>query len=91
MKYVNFYNLGKDGSQIITARCSFVDDRVVCEGDTDLVNSLEKDGIICRSERTRIFPKDGLVFLEQLANNYKSAYLSATDVIEMSEDSISER
>jgi hypothetical protein len=83
MKYVEIYKLKNDGSQEVLITCDLKKTRIVCKGDKNLVKSLEKDGIMNYSNpREKIFPKDGLKFLEQLKFNFKSGYLNASDVME---------
>ncbi len=82
MKYVEIYKLNNDGSQKVITICSLKGNRVICEGNKNFVKSLEKDGIIDYSNlREKLFPKDGLNFLEQLKFNFKSGYLNASDII----------
>lgn len=84
MQFVEFYKLKNDGSQEIIATCTMAEDIVVCEGDEALIKNLEKDGILDYSQTPpqKIFPKDGLRFLEQLKYNFKSGYLNASEIKE---------
>ena len=85
MKIVEIYKLQNDGLQKILATCRLdVSGEVVCEGGGLFVENLIKDGVIDFSipERNRLFPKDGVRFLEQLQNNFSSGYLMASGIIE---------
>jgi hypothetical protein len=68
MPFVEIYKLQNDGSQKIIATCRLVGDVVECEGDGVFVNNLSKEGIYNYSapEKSMLFPKDGMKFLEQL-------------------------
>ena len=85
MKYVEFYKLQNDGSQKIIATCRLNEDgQVECEGDSVFTGNLMKDGIkdYSTSEKSTLFFKDGLKFLEQLKFNFTSGYLNASEVME---------
>ena len=87
MKFVEIYKLQNNGEQKVIARCEMGDTGVIkCSGDKIFVNNLEKDGIFEYSNfsrlETKLFPKDGLKFLEQLSYNFKSGYLNASDIKE---------
>jgi hypothetical protein len=83
MPKVEIYKLNNDGSQTIIATCALDGEKVVCEGENKtFIDNLEKDGITDHSseERKKLYPKDGLKFLEQLQYNFKSGYLNASEV-----------
>lgn len=83
MKYVEFYKLENDGSQRVIATCKLVGNEVTCEGNEALIRTLSEEGIVSyEKEPRRLFPKDGLVFLEQLSFTFKSGYLNASEVKE---------
>jgi hypothetical protein len=84
MKYVEMYKLQNDGSQTILATCRLVDDAVVIEGDQKFADFVTKEGIRNYADigEKKLFPKDGLSFLEQLSYNFKSGYLNASAVLE---------
>jgi len=84
MQFVEIYKLKNDGSQEIIATCELIQNTVVCKGDKTMIQSLEKEGIrdFSASEPKKLFPKDGLRFLEQLKYNFKSGYLMASDIKE---------
>lgn len=84
MKKVEIYKLESDGTQSVIAVCNLAGDKVVCEGDVNLVANLEKEGIRNYLNETppQLFPKDGLEFLKQLKYAFKSGYLNASDVKE---------
>ena len=82
MKYVEIYKLQNDGSQTVLATCKLADDVVVFEGDTKFAEYVVKEGIRNYNGSGKLFPKDGLAFLEQLKYNFKSGYLNASDVVE---------
>lgn len=80
---VEIYKLQNDGSQQTIATCRLVGDQVVCEGDEATV-AFMNEGIIDYADPhgKNVLPADGLVFLEQLKNNFKSGYLNASDILE---------
>lgn len=82
MKFVEIYRLNDDGTQRVAAVCKLTDDHVVCEGDTALVDNLAMRGIAdyTKPEMPKLFPADGIRFLEQLRFNFKSGYLNASDI-----------
>lgn len=81
MKYVEIYELKNDGTQEVIVTCELKKNRVVCRGDENFIEHLEKEGILNYSDLSRkLFPKDGLGFLEQLKFNFKSGYLNASDI-----------
>ncbi|OGY64771.1 MAG: hypothetical protein A3I24_04460 [Candidatus Harrisonbacteria bacterium RIFCSPLOWO2_02_FULL_41_13b] len=85
MQFVEIYKLKTGGEQEVIARCEIGDGGIVkCLGDKIFVSNLEKEGIFEYSEsgrsETKLFPKDGLKFLEQLSYNFKSGYLNASDI-----------
>jgi len=84
MQFVEVYKLNSDGSQRVIAVCRLVEGGAVCEGEEIFVKNLGKEGIFdySSSKSPKIFPKDGLRFLEQLKFNFKSGYLNASDVEE---------
>lgn len=84
MKKVEILKLQNDGSQKIIATCKLIGEKVICEGQEELVNDLSSNGIINYSDQgaEKLYPQDGLLFLEQLKFNFKSGYLNATDIIE---------
>jgi len=84
MKYVEIYKLGNNGNQEIIATCSLANGQVICRGDRDFVQYLEREGIFDYSDSShkKLFFKDGLKFLEQLKFNFKSGYLNASDIKE---------
>lgn len=81
---VEIYRLRKGGSQKVVATCNLVEDKVVCEGEGRIVESLNTEGILDKSTKPprRIFPKDGVIFLRSLPANFKSGYLVASDIFE---------
>lgn len=83
MKYVEIYKLKNDGTQEIIVTCELKEDRVICKGGENFIEYLKKEGILNYSDLPRkLFPKDGLRFLEQLKFNFKSGYLNASDIKE---------
>ena len=84
MKFVEIYKLENDGSQSILATCSLADESVSCAGNKIFVENLEKEGIqdYADGSKNKLFPKDGLKFLENLKHAFKSGYLNASDVLE---------
>ena len=87
MKFVEIYKLQNNGEQKVIARCEMGDSGIVkCSGDEFFIKNLEKDGIFEYSDsgrlESKIFPKDGRKFLEQLSYNFKSGYLNASDIKE---------
>jgi len=87
MPYVEIYKLKNDGSQDILAVCRLEEGagEVVCESANPVfTDNLKREGIkdYSGSGKERLFPYDGRKFLEQLKFHFRSAYLSASDVIE---------
>ena len=86
MKFVQIYKLQNNGDQKVIATCKFVDSGVICDGDPIFIKNLEKDGIRDYSSQdlgaSKLFPKDGIKFLENLKFAFKSGYLVATDIQE---------
>jgi len=83
MAYVNILKLKNDGSQEKIVVCRLLNEKAECEGEESLVRALLEEGVRSHSgkERTILFPKDGLRFLEELKYHFDSGYLNATDVI----------
>ena len=86
MKHVDIYKLQNNGEQKIIATCSLRGNGlVVCEGNPIFIKNIEKDGILDYDNleaRTKLFPKDGVGFLENLKHAFRSGYLVATDIQE---------
>ncbi len=84
MHKVEIYKLQNDGAQVVIATCRLQDGTVDCDGDMNFVTHLKEEGIIDYSQKahTKVFPKDGMLFLKQLQYNFKSGYLNASEVIE---------
>ncbi len=83
MKYVEFYKLNNDGSQLVIAKCLLNENgEVICEGQENLIKNLEKNGIKNYMDKSgdKLFFKDGILFLEQLKYNFTSGYLNASDI-----------
>lgn len=84
MSKVLIYKLQNDGSQKVLVVCTFVGEKIYCEGDEKFINYLSREGITDHSQSPprQIFPTDGKPFLEQLKNNFTSGYLNASEIIE---------
>ncbi|MEK7580278.1 MAG: hypothetical protein AAB465_01530 [Patescibacteria group bacterium] len=86
MSLVEIYKLQNDASQKVIVTCKLADDSsVVCEGDQQFIESLVREGVrdySSQSDLKKLFPKDGIRFLEQLKYNLKSGYLMASDIKE---------
>lgn len=83
---MQIYKLQNDGSQKVVSTCKLSDDgEVICEGEEVFTQRLMQDGILdyTQSGENKIFPKDGLRFLEQLKYNFKSGYLNASEIKEL--------
>lgn len=83
MPKVDIYRLDNSGEQKIVVTCWLEKDSVVLEGENKiLIENLRNNGIKDYSSDTgaRLFPEDGLVFLENLEHHYKSGYLNASEV-----------
>ncbi len=65
----------------VLVRATLEGGTVRLEGDPDLVARLEK-GVNSWSEKKRMKPEDGEGFLKALGEEYRNAYLFATDVQE---------
>lgn len=84
MKFVEIYTLKNNDSQKVVAICKLSNDEAICEGEKAFIENLKQRGITdySKSPAQKLFPKDGLRFLEQLKYNFKSGYLNASDVKE---------
>ncbi len=84
MKYVEIYKLQNNGSQTVLVNCKLVDNTVVIEGDQKFADFVTNEGIQNYSSEgeKKLFPKDGILFLEQLQYNFKSGYLNASEIKE---------
>lgn len=85
MPYVEFYKLQNDGSQKVAAACT-LDPRgeVTCDSKA-LMEDFSKNGIRDFGDPKhthRLYPKDGLRFLENLKYSFSSGYLNASEVKE---------
>ena len=82
VEYVEIYKLENDGGQKVLAVCKMTDSGVACEGDRVFIDNLTDRGILDygSEDKTKLFPKDGRKFLEQLKFNFKSGYLNASDI-----------
>lgn len=83
MPHVDILKLKNDGSQEKIAVCRLEGGIVDCLGEEALVKMLSEEGVRSHSgkERTVLFLKDGIRFLEELKYHFDSGYLNATDVI----------
>ncbi len=63
-------------------RATFDGTAVRLEGDAAMTARLEKDGVFSVAEQRTVRPADGEVFLTALGEEYRNAYLFATDVRE---------
>ena len=84
MKKVIIYSLKENGEQQLEVECSLINNVVEISGNDSLKDKLVNDGIKDYNSKVDsfLFPKDGIIFLKQLRYNFRTAYLSATDVIE---------
>jgi len=84
MKFVEIYKIKNDGSQRVIASCGLVGETIVCQGEKVLIENLERDGIWDDSQTPpqKLFPKDGIRFLERLRFSFTSGYLNASEVKE---------
>lgn len=84
MTTLTISRLQADDSQQIVATCELRDGVVTCSGEKSICESLTRDGILDYSQANpkRLFPADGLKFLEQLPNHFRSGYLTASPVKE---------
>lgn len=84
MKFVEIYKTQNDGSQKTVAVCKLENETAVCEGDEVLVKNLQEGGIYnyLENDDKKLFPKDGIKFLENLKFSFKSGYLNASDIME---------
>jgi hypothetical protein len=83
MQYVEIYKLQNDGTQKVAVTCRLSDAGIVlCEGEEPITGNLIAKGIDDYSggDGSKLFTTDGLKFLEQLKNNFKSGYLMASEV-----------
>ena len=81
---VEIYKIQNDGSQTTVVACKLVGEIVTCEGEPVLVSGLEQEGIwdYSKTPPQKVFPKDGLAFLDRLRFTFKSGYLNASEVKE---------
>ena len=83
MKQVVIHKLEDGVSQRVIATCRLTEnDTVICAGDAAFVENLAREGVRDKTGETRLFPKDGLAFLEALPFAFKSGYLMASEVEE---------
>lgn len=83
MKFVEIYKIQNDGSRQMIAVCKLVGEKVICEGNGVFVENLEREGIFDHSSPPqKIFPRDGINFLEELRFTFKSGYLNASEIKE---------
>ena len=83
MKFVEIYKVNNGGSQNVLAVCTLTADGVKIDGDIEFISNLNS-GIDNYSSEIpkKLYPKDGILFLEQLKFNFKSGYLNASEVKE---------
>lgn len=84
MKFVEIYKIDNDGKQSVLVTCILTSGGLKIEGEQSLINNLN-NGIQNYSEigDDKVYPKDGILFLEQLKFNFKSGYLNASEVKEI--------
>lgn len=87
MYFVDLYELDKFKHQKKVATFKFGEETfgvVQIEGETNnpLINSITREGIFDFkfAKPGRLYPYDGMSFLENLKYNFRSGYLSASDV-----------
>ena len=84
MKFVEICQLQNDGTQRIVATCRQEGKKIICQGDEVFVAHLLQSGIYdyAGSLKKKLFPKDGVRFLENLKFAFRSGYLNASEVKE---------
>ncbi|MGA2417761.1 MAG: hypothetical protein ABSF55_00760 [Candidatus Staskawiczbacteria bacterium] len=84
MKFVEIYKIQNNGSKDIIAVCRLENKKVTCEGEKIFIENLKKEGIpdYLKNEGAKLFPKDGIKFLENLKLAFKSGYLNASGIQE---------
>lgn len=85
MKIVEIYRLQNNGDQRLAATCKLTGQTAQCDGDEMLTKNLTEQGIRNYSDASgekKLFPSDGIKFLENLKWAFKSAYLTASDIKE---------
>lgn len=85
MKIVEIYKTQNDGSQKIIAVCKLEGEKAVCNGEDQIfIKNLEEEGVpdYSKEEGAKLFPKDGVRFLETLKLVFMSGYLRASDIME---------
>jgi len=83
MQKVDLYKLNDDGSSTVVATFKLEGGVVIGEGEDKYVNITLENGIndYTNDSEEKLFAKDGLKFLEQLQNNFKSGYMQATEIL----------
>lgn len=82
MQYVEIYKLTNMGDQKVVLKCLIKEDIVVFEGENlQIAKNFEIHGIKdFNNKKLILYPKDGLIFLENLKHNLNSGYLNASEV-----------
>ncbi len=80
MRKISVYNLQDTGKQVILVTYILVGDSMVFEGDPSFIEHLDKNGVLDKKSKTKLFPKDGDKFLDALKQNFTSPYLTAVEL-----------
>jgi len=82
MKFVEFYETTAEG-QVLMGRVEFVNNKIQFSGLPDRFVKILHEGIIAPPiKEGRLYPKDGLLFLEGLPYEFSGSYVRASKVRE---------
>ena len=82
MKFVEIYRTTADG-QVLMGRVELVNNRIQFSGLSDKFVKILHEGIIAPPiKKERLYPKDGLLFLEGLQYEFTGSYARASKVNE---------
>lgn len=70
------YNVSTDAEEVIATAWIGADGAVTCD-DASLLAEWQEQGVVGRFGSGRLYPKDGVAFLEELPYMYRSVYMMA--------------
>ncbi len=82
MNEVIIYKLENNGEQTEFASFVLLDGQVSAAGDAQFVKYIKENGILDYSAKsgTKLFPTDGIKFLQNLKFNFNSGYFNAKEL-----------